>query len=346
MIGAMEKEMQLQSNYLSQQRIDTVYFGGGTPSALPPENIQQLLEAAGRYFELTDEREVTLEANPDDINERIVEAWKNAGINRLSIGIQAFQDDLLSQWNRSHNALQADQAISDAQQAGITNITADLIYGGPGLSDSDWESNINHLINAGVQHVSSYALTVESGTALFHQIKKGKDAAPDDEQANRQYAILQEKLKAAGYIQYEVSNFARPGFESKHNTGYWSGEHYLGIGPSAHSFNGHSRQWNIANNIQYISSLKEGKIPFEKEELTRPQQFNELVMTGLRTAAGIDQSRVEILGDHFTQYLNEQIMPYADKGQITRNASGNWMLNPSFLFFADGIAADLFYDRE
>ena len=345
MINAMVREMNLQSDYLEGQKLSTIYFGGGTPSAMPPEDIHVLLSTASENFQLLPEIEVTLEANPDDITNESVELWKKSGINRLSIGIQAFQDELLSNWNRSHSAKQAEQAIALAQQAGITNITADLIYGGPGLSDNDWQSNIDRLIDSGIPHISSYALTVETGTALFHQIKKSTTAAPDDEQDNRQYAILQEKLADVGFIQYEVSNFAKPGFESKHNTSYWSGQHYLGIGPSAHSYNGHSRQWNVAHNVNYINSLREGNIPFEKEELTEHQRFNELIMTGLRTTIGIDQTRLASLGKHYVDYLEEHIQPFSAKGQVIKNVSGNWMLKPSFFFFADGIAADLFYEE-
>ncbi|MBL0008107.1 MAG: radical SAM family heme chaperone HemW [Saprospiraceae bacterium] len=288
MIGAMVVEIAMQAAYLDGQEIETIYFGGGTPSSLPIEDIKLLLDAIRDVHQIADDAEITLEANPDDIHAESVTQWKEAGINRLSIGIQAFQDDLLAAWNRSHNAEQATTAIAIAQQAGIDNITADLIYGGPGLSDEDWVSNMQRLIDAGIPHISSYALTVESGTALHHQIEKGKSMIPDDDQANRQYAILQDMLTANGILQYEISNFALPGFESRHNGSYWSGAHYLGIGPSAHSYNGVSRQWNVSNNVRYIQSIGSGVIPSEMEILTEVQRFNELVMTGLRTSKGID----------------------------------------------------------
>ena len=245
LIGAMVVEIAMQAAYLDGQEIETIYFGGGTPSALPIEEIKQILGAIKDLHQIADDAEITLEANPDDIHADSVTQWKETGINRLSIGIQAFQDDLLAAWNRSHNAGQAMKAIALAQQAGIDNITADLIYGGPGLSDADWVSNIQRLIDADIPHISSYALTVETGTALHHQIEKGKSMMPDDDQANRQYAILQDMLTANGILQYEISNFAIPGFESRHNGSYWSGAHYLGIGPSAHSYNGDCRQWNV-----------------------------------------------------------------------------------------------------
>jgi len=358
MIYAMVKELGMQSDYLNDQVIETIYFGGGTPSALPVDDIRLLIETIRNQHVVSSEVEITLEANPDDITPENVASWRSAGVNRLSIGIQAFQDDLLKAWNRSHSSSQALEAISIVQHGGIENITADLIYGGPGLSDNEWMSNIQRLIDSGIPHISSYALTVETGTALFKQIEKGKSTLPDDDQANRQYAILQELLAENGFQQYEVSNFAKPGKESRHNGSYWSGAHYLGVGPSAHSFNGVSRQWNVANNVRYIKSISEGMIPFEKEELTPVQQYNELVMTGLRTSKGIDMKRVSALGEKFVTYLNAQInygvvANYAEQENYSLQANyaekdefGNWVLKPEYLFFADGIAADLFMNKE
>ncbi len=357
-------EIGLQPGYLGGQVLETIYFGGGTPSALPFEDIAIILQEIRRGHIVSDHVEITLEANPDDVTTANVAAWKSIGINRLSIGIQAFQDDLLKAWNRSHSSAQALDAIELVQKGGIENITADLIYGGPGLSDEDWIANIQRLLDSGIPHISSYALTVETGTALFHQIEKGKSTLPDDDQANRQYAILQNMLAANGFLQYEVSNFAKPGFESKHNRSYWSGAHYLGIGPSAHSFNGTSRQWNISHNVKYIQSLQIGLVPFEKEELTEIQQYNELVMTGLRTSRGIDMERMAMLGERFVNYLNKEISQgvvanYAQRegyaqqddnaeqeGYAEQNEIGNWVLKPEYLFFADGIAADLFMNKE
>lgn len=341
----MVMEMEMQRGYLQGQQMETIYFGGGTPSALPAEDIRLLLDTIHRLHNVSQSPEITLEANPDDITVENVARWKESGINRLSIGIQAFQDELLKAWNRSHDADQAEHAISLAQKAGIENITADLIYGGPGLSDVDWISNIQRLLDSGIPHISSYALTVETGTALHHQIEKGKSISPDDDQANRQYAILQEMLAENGFRQYEVSNFAKEGFESRHNRSYWSGAHYLGIGPSAHSFNGESRQWNVANNVRYIQSLAEGAIPFEREELTEAQRYNELVMTGLRTSGGIDMLRVHALGEEYLNYLEEHVIGYVKNGKVIRNDLGNWVLKPEYLFYADGIAADLFFEH-
>jgi len=340
LINAIVKEVNLQSGYLKGLEINTIYFGGGTPSAIPSSDIRDILAAIRKNFIISSSAEITLESNPDDINSINLAEWKAMGINRLSIGIQAFQDELLKAWNRSHTADQAKEVIRLSQQAGFENITADLIYGGPGLTDEDWIENIQTLIESGIPHISSYALTVEPRTALAYQIEKGETLAPDDEQGNRQYAILQTMLFKAAFEQYEVSNFSKPGKESKHNTSYWLGVSYLGIGPSAHSYNGKSRQWNIANNIQYISSLAEDRIPKEIEMLSAEQQYNEIVMTGLRTTRGIDHKRVKALGEEFSKHLDDAVSGYA--GKIVKNDFENWMLKPEYFFFADGIAADLF----
>lgn len=340
LINAIVTEAQMQSGYLEGLEIKTIYFGGGTPSAMPSDEIHKIIVALRKNFNVQPDAEITLEANPDDIRSEVLNEWRAMGINRLSIGIQAFQEDLLKAWNRSHSSIQAKEAIALSQNAGFNNITADLIYGGQGLSDEDWKENIQTLIKSGIPHISSYALTVEPGTALAHQIDKGKVEAPDDEQSSRQYAILQSILQAAGFEQYEVSNFSKPGMESKHNTSYWSGMNYLGLGPAAHSFNEISRQWNVSNNVKYISAIEGGSIPFEKEILTAEQQFNEIVMTGLRTSFGIDHGRVKSLGEKYLKYLEGVISNYRQK--IEKNNSGNWVLKPEYYFFADGIAADLF----
>ncbi len=345
LIRAIVKELNIQSGYLKGQEIGTIYFGGGTPSAVSSADIKEILDTIRNNFVLLPNVEITLESNPDDITSDALNEWKEIGINRLSIGIQAFQDELLKGWNRNHNSIQAKAAIVLSQNAGFENITADLIYGGAGLNDEDWIGNIQAIIDSGIPHISCYALTVEPGTALAYQIENGKVNAPDDEQSNRQYAILQSMLKQAGYEQYEVSNFSKPGMESKHNTSYWLGIHYLGLGPSAHSYNGVSRQWNISNNIKYISALEENKIPFEMETLSDEKQYNELVMTGLRTTYGIDHERLKVLGEKFVRYLDDQVelILKADiNKRLERNKTGNWVLKPEYYFFADGIAAELF----
>ena len=345
LVNALEKEVQLQAHYLQGQTIDTIYFGGGTPSALPPEDIERIFTAIVSSQAVSSNAEITLEANPDDITIENLVAWKHIGINRLSIGIQAFQENLLAAWNRSHTANQALEVIPLAQSQGFHNISADLIYGGQGLTDEEWINNLQKLIDLDVPHISAYALTVETGTVLAHHIRKGKAKAPDDEQSNRQFSMMQSILKESGYEQYEVSNFAKRGFHSRHNKSYWSGEHYLGIGPSAHSFNGISRQWNVANNIKYTHALQHDIIPFEREELSDTERYNELVMTGLRTAAGIDPGRIKKLGAFFESYLKESVKPLIEQNKIFETEQGNYALKSEFYFFADGIAAELFREN-
>ena len=343
---AIADELQQQQGYLEDEVVETIYFGGGTPSILEAGELQVILESIRQNFRLGAGLEITLEANPDDIDEALLALWKEAGINRLSIGVQAFQEELLVVWNRSHDRDQALRSMRLALEAGFENITADLIYGAPGLTDEEWIANIHQLVSLNIPHISSYALTIEPGTALHHFITKGKALSPEEEQANRQYALLQTILAESGYIQYEVSNFGKPGFASRHNRQYWTGRKYLGVGPSAHSFNGYSRQWNMANNVLYVQSIQQGVIPFEKEELTTEQQYNEIVMTGLRTSEGIDLDRIMALGDRFMTSLLDQLNALSQKrgleNAITYTAKGNPALTPSFLFFADGLASDLF----
>lgn len=345
-MDALLREIELRTQYLKGHRVDTIYFGGGTPSALPHTDITQILERIQSKFRVTDDAEITLEANPEDIHTENLEAWKQAGINRLSIGVQAFQNDLLEKWNRNHDAQKSIDGLHLAQQHNFFNISADLIYGGEGLSDEEWISNIQTLIGLKIPHISAYALTVEPGTVLAHQIQKGRTHAPDDEQSNRQYEILQKKLYANVYMQYEISNFSLPGMESKHNMSYWQGIPYLGIGPAAHSFNGASRQWNVANNIKYTHALRNDVIPFEMEELTSLQRYNEHVMTGLRTARGIENEAVKGLGDEFIINLGSSITPLVNQGKVFINQYGNYALKPEYYFFADGIASDLFMETE
>ncbi len=337
-------EIELQAGYLKGAMIETIYFGGGTPSAIPAEDIEKLLSAIQSIYPLSPMAEITLEANPEDIHTEKLRVWTGSGINRLSIGVQSFQDEILAAWNRSHSGEQALTSIQLAQSAGITNITADLIYGGPGLGDQDWMSNIKMLVDSDIPHISCYALTVERGTALHHHIHTGKTKSPDDDQANRQYGILQKMMQEYGFRQYEVSNFAKPGFESKHNSSYWHGVHYLGIGPAAHSFDGNSRQWNVAHNVRYIQKMQEKEIPFEKEILTHRDRYNEMVMTGLRTSAGIDLNQIQLLGNDFEKHLLHQLAGYLEEQKLMMTPDRRMVLRPEYYFFADGIASQGFMD--
>jgi oxygen-independent coproporphyrinogen-3 oxidase len=293
MVRALLSEIEKQQDYLEHQTIDTIYFGGGTPSLLDISELAQILEAIGKYFTLSSTpMEITLEANPDDISTEKILEWKKIGINRLSIGIQSFYEEDLTFMNRGHNALQAEQCIQIAQDAGISNLSIDLIFGFPLLSDEKWRYNVDRLLEFKVPHVSCYGMTVEPKTALASFIEKGKMVPLDDEQSAKQYEYLIDCLTENGFEHYEISNFALPGFEAIHNSNYWSGRHYLGIGPSAHSYNGVSRQWNVANNAKYIQSLSQGELVRELENLTRPQRINETIMVQLRTSKGLDLKHV------------------------------------------------------
>lgn len=343
-VAALLNEIQLQAaaNYLQDQSIATIYFGGGTPSLLTIEELQQIMRALQQHFTVTADAEITLEANPDDVTDEKLLGWKTLGINRLSIGIQSlFEEDL--QWmNRAHTAEEAKQVITKARAAGFNSFTVDLIYGTPGLTDEKWLSNINWVLQQNINHLSCYALTVEEKTPLDKLIRQQKKTNVDAEQQSRQFILLMNELQKAGFEHYEISNFAKPGYRSKHNSSYWKGVHYLGLGPSAHSFNGISRQWNVANNQQYIQALQQHTIPFEKEELTKEQQLNEYIMTSLRLLEGCDLHYVEQqYGIAAAARLRTDATAFVIKGSLTIT-NDHLILTQTGKLFADSIAADLF----
>lgn len=287
MMNCMEMEIALRRDYIANEKVESIYFGGGTPSLIDCTYIERILLSIHNLFDVSPQAEITLEANPDDMDAEKIQLLKKAGINRISLGIQSFSDSDLQWMNRAHNAAEAIQCLKNLQLAGFTNISADLIYGVPGQTDEQWLYNMHQLITADVAHISCYALTVEPKTELFYAIQQKKSEAPGEEQAERQYRMLHDHLTANGYIHYEISNFAKPGFTAKHNSSYWAGATYLGIGPSAHSYNGISRQWNISNNALYMQSIQQNTIPAEIEMLTTVQQANEMIMVSLRTSAGL-----------------------------------------------------------
>ena len=338
------KEIGLQKDYLDNEPVGTIYFGGGTPSLLEENELQSIVSALRRHFNIDAAAEVTLEANPDDITPEKLVSWKMAGINRLSIGIQSFFEEDLRWMNRAHSAEQARASIQLAQEAGFHNLTIDLIYGSPTLSDANWQQNIETAVKSGVPHLSCYALTVEPGTALDLMIKKNKMPATDAEVQARQFKQLMHEMERYGYEHYEISNFARPGMRSRHNSAYWSGKRYLGLGPSAHSYNGNSRQWNVAGNALYVQALQRNDLPFEKEELTDKQRINEYIMTSLRTIEGLDMSYIV---HHFGQEAVERLQftsrKYLDSGKLFIRDNHLQLTNEGKLF-ADGIASDLFVD--
>ena len=342
LVDSLLQEMALQQPYLQGQQVDTVYFGGGTPSLLDDADLQRIMEKLRQLFPISGQAEITLEANPDDLQPEKLQALKAIGVNRLSIGVQSFHETDLRWMNRAHNSTQALQCIQDAQAAGFHNLSIDLIYGGPTLSDEGWAQNMQQAIALQIPHLSCYALTVEPGTALDHFIKQHKVAAVDPDKAARHFEMLVQWLAAAGYEHYEISNFALPGSRSRHNSSYWQGQAYLGLGPSAHSFNGHSRQWNVANNSSYINAIKEGKVPFELENLTPEMMLNEYIMTSLRTAEGCHLYLVEErFGADKRRQLETAGREFILAGKMVQQQD-TLLLTPEGKLFADGIAAKLF----
>lgn len=344
-IQALLKEIELQAtaNYLQSQQVETIYFGGGTPSLLQIDELALLMNAFHQRFNIQPTAEITLEANPDDVTDEKLIGWKTLGINRLSIGIQSlFEEDL--QWmNRAHTAAEAKNVISKARAAGFETFTVDLIYGTPGLTDEKWKQNLDWVVAQGINHLSCYALTVEEKTALDKQIRLHQKQPVDPEQQSRQFLLLMDYMHQAGFEHYEISNFAKPGHRSKHNSSYWHGTHYLGLGPSAHSFNGISRQWNIANNQQYIQSLEQAIIPFEKEELTETQRLNEYIMTSLRLMEGCDLNFIyQKFGPASAAVIQQEAAVFLNDGRLFEKDQ-HLILTKEGKLFADRIASDLFF---
>ena len=341
-LDALLREIELRKDYTAGETISTIYLGGGTPSLLEKTEIEALLRHLRLYHPIATDAEITLEANPDDISPDKLTAWSKSGINRLSIGVQSFFDEDLAWMNRAHNAGQAIESLSLATQL-FPNITIDLIYGMPTLTDQKWQSNVERAIGLNIPHLSCYALTVEPKTALQHLIEKSQVADVNSEDQARQFVLLMDWLTAAGYEHYEISNFALPGMRSKHNSSYWRGEKYLGLGPSAHSFDGHSRQWNIANNAMYIQAIRQGIINYEKEELTAEQRLNEYTMTSLRTIEGLDLARVMTdFGADKSFAIKKTAGKYIEQKLIDEKGE-RLILTKEGKLFADGIASELFF---
>ena len=344
MVKAICNEIELQKHFFEEPHliIDTIYFGGGTPSLLPTQNMELILATLKAHFTLSPQIEITLEANPDDITREKLMSLKSMGINRLSMGVQSFIDEDLIWMNRAHRSEAAVQAIELAKEVGIHNISIDLIYGIPTLSDEHWIQNINKAIALDVQHLSCYALTVEPKTPLNALILKGEKEDIDTAKQAIHFELLTKHALQAGYEHYELSNLALPGYRSKHNTSYWQQKKYLGIGPSAHSFTGSSRQWNIANNALYISNIEKGIIPFESEILAPATQYNEYIMTSLRTIEGCSYEYLhERFGDNTVNRTKKIAAHYIDKGQLMEQGKF-LMATGQGKFFLDGIAADFF----
>jgi oxygen-independent coproporphyrinogen-3 oxidase len=339
---ALLKEIVLQKDYLQAEKIETIYFGGGTPSLLSAKEIDEIINQIHKYFKLDSRAEIDLEANPDDINSEILSDYRKLGINRLSIGTQSFDNEILKKLNRIHTAQQAIEVVHLAQAQGFDNISIDLIYGIPGLSNKLWEESIAQAISMQIPHLSAYHLTVEPKTALDILIKKNKYPKPIDEEGVNHALILMETMQKQGYEHYEISNFALPGQYSVHNTNYWRQKPYLGLGPSAHSFDLKSRQWNIASINKYIEALDLGKLNFESETITPTDQYNEFVMLALRTQWGVNKNELESkFGSQRLMYFENQIQKYILQEKVIYQDSVYRLSNQGKLF-ADGIAGDLF----
>jgi len=341
MINSLIRELQIRKNELQNTPIETIYFGGGTPSVLSVDEIQLLMNAVYDTYPVIENPEVTLEANPDDLTEEKISAFSMSPINRLSIGVQSFFEKDLILMNRAHNSQEAKNCLSIATQY-FKNISVDLIYGIPNCTNQEWLENIRIALSFGISHISSYALTVEPKTALESLIKKGKIEMTSDQVAQEQFHLLTEELEKHHFVHYELSNFGKENYFSKNNTAYWLGKSYLGFGPSAHSFDGKKRSWNVRNNVTYIKSLQADQLPIEREVLTKTDQYNEYIMTGLRTIWGVSLQKIEqnfgknyriYLQNQSKKYIQEDLLYFEDKILKTTKKGK---------FLVDGIASDLF----
>ncbi|ARV07500.1 coproporphyrinogen III oxidase [Polaribacter sp. SA4-10] len=341
MISSLVKEIEIRKDENQNEIVETIYFGGGTPSVLSVDEIQTLIDAVYKNHTVGENPEITLEANPDDLSEDKIIELSTSPINRLSIGVQSFYQKDLKLMNRAHNSEEAKNCLSIATRH-FKNISVDLIYGIPGLSNEEWKENIQIALSFGIPHISSYALTVEPKTALASLIKKGKIANVDDELAQEQFHILIDELEQQKFIHYELSNFGKENYFSKNNTAYWLGKKYLGIGPSAHSFDGKQRSWNVRNNAKYIKSLQEDTLPIEREVLSKTDQYNEYIMTGLRTIWGVSLQKIEQeFGEKYIKYLQNQSKKYLNQDLLYLEKD-ILKITKKGKFLSDGISSDLF----
>ncbi len=342
-LKALEKEINLQKNYLIGETVDTIYFGGGTPSQLSIEELNFILTNLSQTFSINKGAEITLEANPDDLNSEYVEQLKNLGVNRLSLGIQTFDDDSLRFLKRRHSGLQAYEVVKMCQNIGFSNISVDLMYGLPNQSVADFESNIRTALELNVQHISAYHLTYEKGTKLFRMLENKEIRTVEEETSLQMFSSLIHLLKEGGFEHYEISNFAKNGFYSRHNTAYWKGINYLGLGPSAHSYNGVSRQWNISSLNKYSKALNEGRLDVEIEPQTPQNSYNDYVMTGLRTMWGIDLEYINTsFGPKMKDYCLKNAQPHIESDMLTLQ-DNQLKLSSQGIFLSDGIMSDLMW---
>ncbi|MDZ4822543.1 MAG: radical SAM family heme chaperone HemW [Flavobacteriales bacterium] len=342
LLNAIHREMVLQKNYLEDEKVETIYLGGGTPSLLEGDELKKILDHIYELHEISADAEITLEANPDDLTQHKIRDLKSAGVNRLSIGIQSFRDEDLKLMNRVHTATQADYSVKCAQDSGFHNITIDLIYSLPEMALQGWKDNLQKATQLHVPHISAYCLTFEDRTPFGYWLKEGKMKQEPDQVSREQFLVMVETLTNSAFEHYEVSNFAKQGFQSRHNTSYWQGKKYLGLGPSAHSFNGTSRQWNVPNNQRYIHALNAGKLDFNMEPLDKRTQLNEYLMTGLRTNWGIDLGLIQTKYDvDFKEMYGEEIDELKQRSELVIDKENIRLTTLGFLR-ADRIASDFF----
>lgn len=341
MVDSICREIELRKDYLGTKHIDTIYFGGGTPSLLDKKELEQIFTALKEYYSWSANTEITLECNPDDLSKEKLNELKDLGINRLSIGLQSFDDAELKWMNRAHNAGESESSVKLAQELGFNNITIDLIYGSKFTTLESWEKTLQKAIALNVPHISSYNLTIENKTQLGHAFSKGSEPAVDDEKSAKQFEKMVELLEANGYEHYEISNFAKPGFISQHNSNYWRGQTYLGLGPSAHSYNGVSRQWNVSNNSLYIKGIAANADYFKIETLSKLNKYDEYVLTGLRTKWGCDLNFIEqTFGEEFKTHFLVQIKKYLP--DCVSQSQTIFTLTRKGKLLADKIAMELF----
>lgn len=341
MVDAIIKEIKMRSEYLDGLIVETIYFGGGTPSVLSSDEIRKIVHACKSSNKIADNIELTLEANPDDLTSDKLLSFYDAGINRLSIGIQSFQESDLTWMNRSHNADQARRCIEDSFKIGISNFSIDLIFGSPTTTNEVWASNLRIAESYGIKHISCYALTVEEDTALNHFIKNKKVKPLDESIAEIQFSMTMETLENCGYEHYEISNYCKPGYRSKHNTNYWNRVPYIGVGPSAHSYNGLERSWNIAHNAKYLTEIEKDFLPQTKELLSSSDIYNEYIMTGLRTSSGIDLSHIIFESSGFMEHFIKEVEPYIEK-EVVKNNNNIFTISKNAWIMSDKIISDLF----
>lgn len=339
---ALVKEIYLQKDYLQDKHLKTIYFGGGTPSLLNYNELFDVFSAIHKNYSVDANAEITLEANPDDITKDKIKIWQQFGINRLSIGVQSFDNTHLKYLNRIHSGELAEKSVKLAQDMGINNITIDLIYAIPADTHSIWEHDLAKAISFGVPHISSYCLTIEEKTVFGKWVKNNKIPAIDDEFASKQFEMLLSELSKNGYEQYEISNFAKNNAYSIHNTSYWQGEEYLGIGPSAHSYNFKSRQYNVANNALYLKGIQENTVPYEIEVLSKEEQANDYILTCLRTKWGISLDKVKNIYGNLPNEFIQTLDEYFAKEYLLKDQNQIFLTQKGKLF-ADRISSDLFF---